>query len=158
MNELNQFAAPLREAGELPDVLAAAYAAFDGMLLAIRGREDPATGMFAALVMSAASAADGRDAVARAPSLVAGLGRAVIVREAGEREPGSRQLAVALLELAGLLAGKLAAAGQPARRRPGARGTSAPCSPGPAMLTVRFSGTSRRPLPPSSTGPAGGPG
>ncbi|HUZ51916.1 MAG TPA: hypothetical protein VMU94_05250 [Streptosporangiaceae bacterium] len=48
---------------------ATGYETFDTILLAIRGSEDPATGMFAALVMSAAPAADGRDAIARAPSL-----------------------------------------------------------------------------------------
>jgi hypothetical protein len=35
----------------------------------IRAHENPASGMFAAFVMTAASAADGRDAVAFAPSL-----------------------------------------------------------------------------------------
>ena len=113
MNELNHLAARLRDPGDLPELLAAAYSAFDGILLAIRGREDPATGMFAALVMSAASAAEGRDAIIRAPSLpMASLGRATLVRRAGGAEPGIRDLAAGLTQLAGLLAEKLAAARQ----------------------------------------------
>src|SRR5258708_110483 len=79
----------LSRAGDLSSVLAAAHEAFDGILLAIRGREDPVTGMFAALVMAAASAADGRDAVTRAPSLpLAALRHAVLTRRAGH--PGGR--------------------------------------------------------------------
>ena len=113
MNELNHLATSLCDAGDLPDLLGAAYSAFDGVLLAIRGREDPATGMFAALVVSAASAAEGRDAIIRAPSLpMASPGRATLVRRAGEPEPGIRDLAAGLAQLAGLLAEKLAAAGQ----------------------------------------------
>ncbi len=58
----------------LPDaglelLLAAAHDAFEFLLTVTRDHQDPADGMFAAFVMSAASAADGRDAVAAAPSL-----------------------------------------------------------------------------------------
>jgi hypothetical protein len=59
----------LQHATALPAVLDAAYGAFEQMLVAIRAHETPASGLFAAFVMSAASAADGRDAVAFAPSL-----------------------------------------------------------------------------------------
>lgn len=69
MNEISDLTARLCQAIDLPSTLADAYDAFDAIRLAIRGREDPASGMFAALVMSAAAAIDGRDAVARAPSL-----------------------------------------------------------------------------------------
>jgi hypothetical protein len=58
----------LQHAAGLAEVLDAAYDAFEEMLLAIRAREDPASGLFAAFMMAAASAADGRDAVAFAPS------------------------------------------------------------------------------------------
>ena len=113
MNELKHLAGRLRDAGDLPALLGAAYSAFEAILLAIRGREDPATGMFAALVMSAASAAEGRDTIIRAPSLpITSPGRATLVRRAGEPEPGIRDLAAGLAQLAGLLAEKLAAAGQ----------------------------------------------
>ena len=56
-------------ATNLPGILDAAYDAFEGMLLVIHSQEDRAGGGFAAFVMSAASAANGRDAVAAAPSL-----------------------------------------------------------------------------------------
>jgi hypothetical protein len=61
----------LEQAGDLAEVLEAAYEAFEGMLSVIGPCEDPASGWFAAFVMAAASAADGRDAVAFAPSLPA---------------------------------------------------------------------------------------
>ena len=50
-------------------VLDAAHDAFEDMLSVIRAFEDPEDGMFIPLVMAAASAADGRDAIAFAPSL-----------------------------------------------------------------------------------------
>ena len=59
----------LREADGLDAVLDAAYAAFEGMVSVIHPVQDPASGLFAALVMAAASAADGRNALALAPSL-----------------------------------------------------------------------------------------
>jgi hypothetical protein len=59
----------LEQAAGLAAVLDAAYDAFESMRLAFRVHEDPASGLFAAFVMAAASAADGRDAVAFAPSL-----------------------------------------------------------------------------------------
>ena len=112
MNELDDLAARLRDAGDLPDVLAAAHAAFDTILRAIRGREDPATGMFAALVLAAGLAADGRDAISRAPSLpLTVLGAAGTGRPAGEAGASVAGLAFGIAGLAALLAGALHAAG-----------------------------------------------
>ena len=59
----------LQEADGLAAVLDAAYAAFEGMVSIIHPVQDPASGLFAAFVMAAASAADGRNALALAPSL-----------------------------------------------------------------------------------------
>ena len=59
----------LQEADGLAAVLDAAYAAFEGMVSAIHPVQDPASGLFAALVLAAASAADGRNALTLAPSL-----------------------------------------------------------------------------------------
>src|ERR1035441_1469728 len=59
----------LERAAGLAAVLDAAYDAFESMRLAFRVHEDPASGLFGAFVMAAASAADGRDAAAFAPSL-----------------------------------------------------------------------------------------
>jgi hypothetical protein len=70
MDRIAAVRARLEQANDLPGILDAAYAAFEGMLPVIHGQEDRAGGGFAAFVMSAASAANGRDAVAAAPSLV----------------------------------------------------------------------------------------
>jgi hypothetical protein len=59
----------LEQAAGLAAVLDAAYDAFESMRLAFRVHEDPASGLFGAFVMAAAAAADGRDAIAFAPSM-----------------------------------------------------------------------------------------
>lgn len=59
----------LQEADGLGVVLDAAYAAFEGMVSVIHPVQDPSSDLFAAFVMAAASAADGRNALALAPSL-----------------------------------------------------------------------------------------
>ena len=69
MDDITAVRARLEQASDLPAILDAAYEAFEGMLPVIHGQEDRAGGGFAAFVMSAASAANGRDAVASAPSL-----------------------------------------------------------------------------------------
>jgi len=52
----------LQEADGLAAVLDAAYAAFEGLVSIIHPVQDPASGLFTAFVMAAASAADGRNA------------------------------------------------------------------------------------------------
>ena len=59
----------LAQASDMAAVLDAAYGAFEGMRLGFRACEEPAAVLFGAFVMAAAAAADGRDAVAFAPSL-----------------------------------------------------------------------------------------
>ena len=59
----------LQQTSDLAGVLDAAYEAFEGMLSVIHPVQDPGSGLFAALVMAAASAANGRNALALAPSL-----------------------------------------------------------------------------------------
>src|SRR5258708_39841789 len=82
------------KAGDLTSELLAAYETFDIILLAIRGRQDPGTCMFTALVRSASCAVDGRDALRRAPSLpLSAISPPIITRRAGAREPGIRDLA-----------------------------------------------------------------
>ncbi len=63
----------LQRAGDLAAVLDAAYAAFEGMVAVPHALHDSGSGRFAAAVMAAASAADGRRAAvcpvaARAPA------------------------------------------------------------------------------------------
>lgn len=55
-------------AGDLPALLGAAYLGFECALHALRGAEDHAGSLLPALVLAAAEAADGRDAVAAAGS------------------------------------------------------------------------------------------
>ena len=69
MNPMRRTEERLRHAAGVAQILDAAYDAFEDMLLAIRACEDPASGSFAAFMMAAASAADGRDAIMFAPSL-----------------------------------------------------------------------------------------
>ena len=69
MTRVEAAAGRLRQAGDLGAVLDAAHEAFEAMRAAIRSQENPASGLFAAFVMAAALAADGRDAVAFAPSM-----------------------------------------------------------------------------------------
>jgi len=71
----------LLEADGLAAVLDAAYGAFEGMLSVIHPVQDPASGLFAAFVMAAASAADGRNALAaRAPTARRARRTAALVR------------------------------------------------------------------------------
>jgi hypothetical protein len=100
----------LQHAASMPAVLEAAYDAFEQMLVVVRAHENPASGLFAAFVMSAASAADGRDAVAFAPSLPPRLGTQP--PDDGEMaEDNDEAGAEAVAALSRLLAVRLAQAG-----------------------------------------------
>jgi hypothetical protein len=59
----------VQQAAGLPAVLDAGYAAFEEMLSVLHLAQDPASDGFTAFVMAAASAANGRNALALAPSL-----------------------------------------------------------------------------------------
>jgi len=99
----------VQQASDLAAVLDAAYEAFEAMLSAIDPVQDPASGLFAAFVMAAASAANGRNAVALAPSLP---GHPLAV-PAGQRPwPGERpeRLAEVVAGLSHLVAGRLSRA------------------------------------------------
>jgi hypothetical protein len=102
----------LQHATALTAVLEAAYDAFEQMLVAIRAHENPARGMFAAFVMSAASAADGRDAIAFAPSFPPSPG----MQPPGDGDGNSAEeddeaIADSVAGLSDLLAVRLAQAG-----------------------------------------------
>jgi hypothetical protein len=102
----------LQHATALTAVLEAAYAAFEQMLTVIRAHENPAGGLFAAFIMAAASAADGRDAVAFAPSLPPGPGTQA--PGGGDGEPTGQSAdaaAESVAALSRLLAVRLAEAG-----------------------------------------------
>ena len=59
----------LAEAAGVPVLLAVAYDVFEYMLRALRGAENQAGVLLPAIVLAAAAAGDGRDAVARSPGL-----------------------------------------------------------------------------------------
>ena len=61
----------LAEAAGVPALLAVAYDVFEHMLRVLRGAEGQAGVLLPAIVLAAAAAGDGRDAVARAPWLPA---------------------------------------------------------------------------------------
>lgn|SRR5487761_245593 len=100
----------VQRASDLAAVLDAAYEAFEQMLAVIHPVQDPASGLFAALVMAAASAANGRNALALAPSLPK---RPLCAAPAGDRPSFSEPPEVVARIVAGLsrlVAGRLAQA------------------------------------------------
>jgi hypothetical protein len=69
MTEIISVQGRLAASSDLAAVLDAAYDAFEGLLPVIRVCQDHAGGLFAAFRKSAASAAEGRNAILLAPSL-----------------------------------------------------------------------------------------
>jgi hypothetical protein len=69
MDCIESVRARVEQAIGLPAVLDAAYEAFEQLLAAIISQQDRGGGAFAAFVMSGTAAANGRDALAAAPSL-----------------------------------------------------------------------------------------
>jgi hypothetical protein len=105
----------LRETNGLGVVLDAAYDAFEGMLPVIRVGQDNAGNLFAAFGKSAASAADGRNAILLAPSLPPHcLHRTPAPGEGSHRGEGAESIAVCLAALSQLLADRLAQAAKSA--------------------------------------------
>lgn len=75
--------ARLAQAGDVPAILGAACDAFETMLPLIEKQQEPTSGAFTAFVMAAAIAANGRDAVLRAPSVPFGAYRLPAAETAG---------------------------------------------------------------------------
>jgi hypothetical protein len=100
----------VQQASDLAAVLDAAYEAFEAILAVIHPAQDPASDLFAALVMAAASAANGRNALALAPSLPRHPLPAVPARE--RSCPGERpeRVAEVVAGLSHLVAGRLSQA------------------------------------------------
>lgn len=102
-------AARVARAAHIPALLAAAYDAFEYMLLALRAAEGHAGALLPAFAMSAAAAANGRDAIASAPSLPPGAPPGPAALEAAAAaDPGA--LADDLAGLGLMLSERLAAA------------------------------------------------
>ncbi len=109
MDRIAAVHARLEQARDLPGVLDAAYAAFEGMLPVIWGQADRAGRGLAAFVMSAAPAANGRDAVAGAPSLPPAAPGGVPLAASGPAAGVTEQeAAAAVAGLSQLLASRLA--------------------------------------------------
>jgi hypothetical protein len=80
----------LRDSSDLGAVLDAAYEAFEAMLIAIRAHEDPGSVFFSRFMMAAGLAADGRDAIAFAPSILPPANRDLLGEEVPERATPER--------------------------------------------------------------------
>jgi hypothetical protein len=111
----------VRQAVGLTAILDAAYEAFEDMLQILRAHEDPASGLFLSVMVAAASAADGRDAIMFAPSLPPWQGSGAVVEDAayaGESAQTARNSAGSVVDavsgLAWLLAARLAQSGESA--------------------------------------------
>jgi hypothetical protein len=113
----------LERADSLPAVLDAAHDAFGSMLSAIRALEDPATALFIPLVMAAASAAEGRNALSFAPALPSRPLPAAPTRDESADAASVQARTASLAALGELLAARLTDA---ARDAPG-RGDQAAC-------------------------------
>jgi hypothetical protein len=98
VTRIRQLHERLQRADGLAAVLDAAHDAFEGMLSVIRADEDPADGLFIPLVMAAASAAEGRNAVIFAPSLPP----SPLHLAARTEEPGNADATAVTAELAAL--------------------------------------------------------
>jgi hypothetical protein len=110
MDPIEAARARLDQAAGLPAVLDAAYQAFEKMLPAIEDQEDPAGGAFVAFVMAGAAAANGRDAVAAAPSLPPAASGDLAGTAAGSARGLPVEQAAALAGLGQLLARRLTGA------------------------------------------------
>ncbi|MGO9082593.1 MAG: hypothetical protein ACLQDY_26800 [Streptosporangiaceae bacterium] len=104
----------LEHAAGLPAILDAACDAFEGMLAGLRAGEDAADGWFAAFVLAAAEAADGRDALLFAPSLPPARSTGWPGADQTLTGPESGAIAAAAAGLSRVLAVRLRAAGRSA--------------------------------------------
>ena len=125
----------LAEATGVPVLLAVAYDVFGYMLLALRGTENQAGVLLPAIVLAAAAAGDGRDAVARAPWLPSLPEPLEPPMSAG----GAEQVADETAALSRALWERLAAADAPA-------GYQAACAGGAAAAWRICSLLTRQPL------------
>ena len=108
MDQLESTRARLEQATGLPAVLDAAYDAFEEMLPALEEQEDRGGAAFAAFVMSATAAANGRDALAAAPSLPPAPSGDLAAAAAGSSSSlAMEDAAAALAQLSQLLSSRL---------------------------------------------------
>ena len=132
MTRINAVQHRLQQASDLAAVLDAAYEAFEGMVSVIHPVQDPASGLFAALVMAAASAANGRNALALAPSLPGHPLLAVPAEQPPRSGEPPERVAEVVAGLSHLVAERLAAGRRlrAGHRRPGRLPARRPKRPG----------------------------
>jgi hypothetical protein len=108
MDQIESARVRLEQATGLPAVLDAAYEAFEEMLPALEEQQDRGGGTFAAFVMSGTAAANGRNALAAAPSLPPALSGDLAAVTAGPFSGRAAQDAAAILaQLSQLLSTRL---------------------------------------------------
>ncbi len=112
MAEIDRMRARLETAGELTELLSAAWEAFSLLLAACCDCEERAAELFAAFAFASAAAAQGRLLIASAPSLPAGPGNPASY--GGCAGADLEKTADGLAGLAGVLAARLSAEARPA--------------------------------------------
>jgi hypothetical protein len=111
MDQIESARVRLEQATGLAAVLDAAYDAFEQMLPALEEQQDRGGGTFAAFVMSGTAAANGRNALAAAPSLPsASSGDLAAVTAGSSRGRAAEDAAMVLAGLSQLLSTRLTAA------------------------------------------------
>jgi hypothetical protein len=108
MPEIENVQARLEAASDLPGQLAVAWDAFSLLIAACQDSEKQSAELFAAFAFAAAAAAEGRLAIAGAPSLPPDPGQTASSGASGEPDPD--KLADALAGLAGRLSQRLLSA------------------------------------------------
>jgi hypothetical protein len=109
MTCINTIRQRVEDAGNLAALLDAAYDAFEQLMSLTQEHAEPADGWFAALVFASGEAAEGRDAVAAAPSLPARQ----LAGPRPERADACQSIAAVaggLADVAGILAARLSQA------------------------------------------------
>jgi hypothetical protein len=106
MDEINRMAARLGATDGLAATLAAGFDAFEAIRAAARDGEDRAPELFAAFMLAAGAAVEGRNALAAAPSLPGGRGETVSPAVVPP-DVDAGEIADALAALGGLLTARL---------------------------------------------------
>lgn len=110
MEEITRVAERLRASSDLGETLAAGFDAFEAIRAAARDGEDD-TDLFAAFLLTAGAAVEGRNAVAAAPSLPPARGVTPDGTRPASIAPGTiQEMTAALATLGELLARRLAGA------------------------------------------------
>ncbi len=123
MEEITRVAERLRASSDLGETLAAGFDAFEAIRAAARACEDD-TGLFAAFLLTAGAAVEGRNALAAAPSLPPARCSVPVGTRPASIAPGAvQEITAALATLGELLASGLADAAASAA----ARGDRAAC-------------------------------